>query len=125
MKDLEIEEGTDFSPRFDERGLLPVITTDHETGIVLMLAWMNEAALYKTIETGEVHYWSRSRAALWHKGATSGNVQIVQEIKTDCDQDTLWISARQTGSGACHTGRRTCFYRTLDPATGALVKRDP
>ncbi len=79
-----------------------------------MLAWMNQEAIDRTIATGEAHYWSRSRKELWRKGETSGNVQIVKEIRTDCDQDSLLMSVEQKGPGACHTGRRTCFYRKLE-----------
>ena len=118
----ELEEGLNFTPRFDANGLIPCITTDTKDGQVLMMAYMNEEALEKTLETGEVHYWSRSRGELWHKGATSGNTQQVIEIKTDCDQDCLWISVE--AGPACHTGRNSCFYRTLDPKTRALKLAD-
>lgn len=113
-----LEQGTDFTPRFDANGLIPCVTTDTKTAQVLMVAYMNEEALNKTIETGEMHYWSRSRQELWHKGATSGNIQKVIEIHIDCDQDCLWISVE--AGPACHTGRKTCFYRKLDPQSGVL-----
>lgn len=110
----DIEESTSFAPRFDAAGVLPVVVTDAQTGELLMLAYMNAEALARTIETGEAHFWSRSRGALWRKGETSGNVQRVIEMRTDCDQDTVWLKVRMEGSGACcHTGRRSCFYRTV------------
>lgn len=114
----QLDETDAFLPQFNEQGLLPAIAVDDATGDVLMMAWMNEEALAKTIKTGEVHYWSRSRAELWHKGATSGHIQKVKKILTDCDQDTLLIRVEQTGA-ACHTGRKSCFYRTVTK-TGAL-----
>ena len=108
------EEGTVFAPRFDTDGLLPVVTTSAKTGEVLMLAYMNADALARTIETGEAHYWSRSRGRLWRKGEESGNSQRVVEIRTDCDQDAIWLMVETAGAGAaCHTGRRSCFYRAL------------
>jgi phosphoribosyl-AMP cyclohydrolase len=109
---LEME--TAFSPRFDAQGLIPCITTSAKDGTVLMFAWMNKEALDKTIKTGEAHYWSRSRKQLWHKGDTSGNVQKVLEIRTDCDQDCIWLSVKVKGEEiACHTGNRSCFYRVV------------
>jgi len=109
-----LEEGDTFAPAFDAHGLLPVIVTGAETGEVLMLAYMNDQALARTIETGEAHFWSRSRKALWRKGETSGNTLRVTEIRTDCDQDVLWLKAEMTGAGACcHTGRVSCFYRRV------------
>lgn len=107
----ELEEGARLAPRFDAQGLVPAIVTDAETGGVLMLAYMNDAALARTLETGEAHYYSRSRQALWRKGATSGQVQEVLELRIDCDQDSLWLKVRQHGSGCCHVGYRSCFYR--------------
>lgn len=98
--------------RFDEKGLIPVIIQDAETGDVLMLAYMNQESLQKTLETGETWFFSRSRACLWHKGETSGNKQVVKEISYDCDADTLLIKAVQAGA-ACHTGERSCFFRKL------------
>ncbi len=98
---------------FDERGLIPVIVQDAESGEVLMLAYMNAQALQRTLETGETHFWSRSRQALWHKGETSGNVQKVIEVRYDCDGDALLVRVRPAGP-ACHTGNFSCFYRTLE-----------
>jgi phosphoribosyl-AMP cyclohydrolase len=110
----DIEEGSVFAPRFDADGLLPVVATSAETGEVLMLAYMNEEALARTIATGEAHYWSRSRRRLWRKGEDSGNVQRVVELRTDCDQDALWLKVETGGKGAaCHTGRTSCFYRAV------------
>ncbi len=110
----DIEEGTVFAPRFDADGLLPVVATSAETGEVLMLAYMNEEALARTIATGEAHYWSRSRRRLWRKGEDSGNVQRVVELRTDCDQDAIWLRVETGGTGAaCHTGRKSCFYRAV------------
>lgn len=109
----QIEEGTDFAPKFDANGLIPAVATDHQTGDVLMLAYMNAESLQKTIELGEAVYYSRSRQELWHKGATSGHVQKVIELRTDCDQDAIWLRVEQLGSGACHVGYRSCFYRSV------------
>lgn len=109
------EEGTVFAPRFDVSGLVTVVTVDRADNAVLMVAHMNALALTKTLETGIAHYWSRSRASLWKKGETSGELQKVVEIRTDCDQDALVMVVEQTGRGAaCHTGRRTCFYRRIE-----------
>ena len=108
------EEGTVFAPRFDAEGLLPVVVTSAKTGEVLMLAYMNAEALARTIETGEAHYWSRSRGRLWRKGEESGNAQRVVEMRTDCDQDAIWLKVEGAGAeAACHTGRRSCFYRAV------------
>ena len=110
----EREEGTVFAPKFDAHGLLPVVVTDATTGEVLMLAFMNPEALSLSIETGEAHYWSRSRNKLWRKGETSGNGQRIVEMRTDCDQDTIWLKVQMTGIDAsCHTGRKSCFYRAV------------
>lgn len=110
----ELEEGDTFAPAFDADGLLPAIVTAAETGEVLMFAYVNDEALARTIETGEAHFWSRSRKALWRKGETSGNTLRITEIRTDCDQDVLWLTAEMTGAGACcHTGRVSCFYRRV------------
>lgn len=98
---------------FDERGLAPVIAQQHDTGEVLMMAWMNAEALAETLSTGRVCYWSRSRRALWRKGETSGHVQRLVEARVDCDSDTILLLVEQTGA-ACHTGRRTCFFRELN-----------
>ena len=109
----EVEEGKYLSPKFDENGLIPVITTDFQTGDILMHGYMNIEALKKTIETKEAHYWSRSRKKIWHKGQVSGFVQIVKEIRIDDDQDSVWLSV-DIGSGAsCHVGYRSCFYRSI------------
>ena len=109
----DVEEGLLLKPRFDAAGLVTCVTTDAATGDVLMVAHMNDEALRKTIATGEAWYFSRSRAALWRKGETSGNVQRVVEIRVDCDQDAIWIRVEQAGDAACHTGRRSCFYRAV------------
>jgi len=113
----DLEEGLDFRPRFDASGLVACVATDAVTSEVLMVAHMNEEALRKTIETGEAWYYSRSRKSLWRKGETSGHVQRVVEMRTDCDQDAIWIRVEQKGS-ACHTGRHSCFYRKLETAGG-------
>ena len=99
--------------KWDERGLVPAIVQDAQSGAVLMLAYVNEEALRLTLETGEAHFWSRSRQALWHKGATSGNVQRVREVRVDCDADTILLKVDPAGP-ACHTGEASCFYRTLN-----------
>lgn len=114
-----VEETSEFHPRFNADGLIPAIACDAGTGAVLMLAYMNELALQRTLETGQVHYWSRSRGQLWHKGETSGEVQHVESILTDCDQDALLLKVRVGGRGAtCHTGRASCFYRQIEAADG-------
>ena len=118
-----LERGAELAPRFDEKGLIAAVATHAETGEVLMLAWMNAEALKLTIDTGEAHYFSRSRQALWKKGETSGQVQRVTELRVDCDQDAVWIKVLPQGDGgACHVGFRSCFYRALDQ--GKLVERD-
>ena len=110
----QVEEGSELAPKFDADGLIPAVTTDAATGELLMHAYMNAEALAKTIETGEAHYWSRSRKALWHKGATSGLVQKVKELLIDDDQDCVWLRVEVAGSGAsCHVGYRSCFYRRV------------
>jgi phosphoribosyl-AMP cyclohydrolase len=110
----QVEEGSELAPKFDADGLIPAVTTDAATGELLMHAYMNAEALTKTIETGEAHYWSRSRQALWHKGATSGLVQRVKELLIDDDQDCVWLRVEVAGSGAsCHVGYRSCFYRRV------------
>ena len=101
--------------RYDQDGLIPVVVQDINTGEVLMVAWMNARALELTRETGQAHFWSRSRQSLWHKGETSSNVQVVQEIRVDCDQDTLLLRVEPAGP-ACHTGNISCFYRTFEAA---------
>ena len=119
-----IEDSTAFTPRYDADGLVPVVVTSASNGEVLMLAYMNAEAFARTIETGEAHYWSRSRGELWRKGETSGNTQHVVELRTDCDQDALWLRVEMGGAEACcHTGRRSCFYRAvpLGPGSAASV----
>jgi len=113
----EREEGLSFLPKFDASGLLTCVATDAATGELLMVAHMNHEALQRTIDTGEAWYFSRSRKALWRKGETSGHVQRVLEMRTDCDQDAVWIKVEQVGA-ACHTGRRSCFYRKVEQADG-------
>jgi phosphoribosyl-AMP cyclohydrolase len=115
----EVEEGRAFAPKFDADGLLTCVATDARSGEVLMVAHMNADALAKTIATGEAWYFSRSRRRLWRKGETSGHVQRVVEMRVDCDQDAVWIKVEQAGPGACHTGRRSCFYRAVPLASGA------
>jgi len=115
----DLEEGSIFAPKFDEAGLIGAIVTDAADGGVLMFAYMNAEALRLTLETGEAHFWSRSRQSLWRKGETSGNRLLAQEIRTDCDQDVLWIRVTLLGKAACHTGRRSCFYRRLKQEGGA------
>ena len=107
----DIEEGLALLPKFDADGLVTAVATDVVSGDVLMVAHMNAEALAKTIETGEAWYFSRSRQKLWKKGESSGHVQRVSELRVDCDQDAVWIKVEQLGLGACHTGRRSCFYR--------------
>jgi len=109
----DIEEGLALAPKFDAGGLVTCVATDVATGDVLMVAHMNAEALKRTIETGEAWYFSRSRGALWRKGESSGHTQRVIEMRVDCDQDAIWIKVEQQGPGACHTGRRTCFYRVV------------
>jgi phosphoribosyl-AMP cyclohydrolase len=109
---IEAEEGLALRPKFDAAGLVTCVTTDVTSGDVLMVAHMNAEALRRTIETGEAWYYSRSRASLWKKGETSGHLQSVREIRVDCDQDAIWLRVEQSGA-ACHTGRRSCFYRAV------------
>jgi phosphoribosyl-AMP cyclohydrolase len=116
-----IEEGAVFMPRFDASGLITTVVTDAQDGELLMVAHMNDEALRLTLETGIAHYWSRSRAKLWKKGETSGNLQNVIELRTDCDQDALWLKVRVAGDGpTCHTGRRSCFYRQVQSDNGQV-----
>ncbi len=120
----QVEEGSDLAPRFDANGLIPVVTSDAESGEVLMLGYMNVDAMAKTIETGEAHYWSRSRRCLWHKGATSGLIQKVVEMRIDDDQDAVWLRVAVEGGASCHVGYRSCFYRLVpvgESAGGALA----
>ena len=109
----EVEEGKYLSPKFDENGLIPVITADFQTGVILMHGYMNDEALKKTIETKEVHYWSRSRKKIWRKGQVSDFVQIVKEIRIDDDQDSVWLSVDIGNGASCHVGYRSCFYRSI------------
>jgi phosphoribosyl-AMP cyclohydrolase len=111
------EEGLEFQPKFDASGLVTCVTTDAASGEVLMVAHMNDEALRKTIASGEAWYFSRSRNALWRKGESSGHTQRVVEMRLDCDQDAIWIRVEQTGA-ACHTGRRSCFYRAVTSVDG-------
>jgi phosphoribosyl-AMP cyclohydrolase len=115
----QVEEGSELAPKFDDRGLIPVVTTDYETGEVLMVANMNAEALAKTIELGEAVYYSRSRNQLWHKGATSGLVQKVRELLIDDDQDAVWLRVDVQGGASCHVGYRSCFYRSIPVAEDA------
>jgi len=113
----QVEEGVELAPKFDQHGLIPVVTTDARTGEVLMHGYMNAEAVRKTMETGEAHYWSRSRKTIWHKGATSGMVQRVVEMCIDDDQDAFWLRVNVEGRGAsCHVGYNSCFYRSVPTA---------
>ena len=109
----QVEESTDLAPKFDENGLIPVVTTDHSSGEVLMHGYMNEEAFKKTIEIGEAIYYSRSRKTLWHKGKTSGLVQTIKEMRIDDDQDCVWLKVDVNGGASCHVGYRSCFYRSI------------
>ena len=109
----DVEEGKYFSPKFDENGLIPVVTTDFQTGGILMHGYMNNEALKKTIETKEAHYWSRSRKKMWRKGQVSGFVQKIKEIRIDDDQDSVWLSVDIGSGSSCHVGYRSCFYRSI------------
>ena len=118
-----IEEAGRFTPRFDAEGLMPCVTVDAASGDVLMVAWMNHEALRRTLESGFVHYWSRSRQRIWKKGETSGSLQRVVELRTDCDQDVLLVRAAvETRAGTCHTGRPTCFYRSVPLGRGPIER---
>jgi len=118
----ELEHGDVLAPRFDAAGLICAVATHADSGEILMVAWMNAEALRLTLDTGEAHYFSRSRNALWHKGATSGQIQQVVEARIDCDQDVVLLRVRPQGDGgACHTGARSCFYRAIE--NGRLVER--
>lgn len=109
----QVEEGSILAPKFDEKGLIPAVTTDYTSGELLMHGYMNEEALALTIATGEAHYFSRSRQAIWHKGATSGLIQTVRELRIDDDQDCVWLRVDAAGGASCHVGYRSCFYRTV------------
>lgn len=124
-----LEEGEVFAPKFDAAGLVPAMAIDATTREPLMLAYMNAESLRLTLQLGEAVYWSRSRSELWHKGKTSGHVQKIVEIRTDCDQDALVLIVDQVGAGSCHTGRDSCFYRKIvvspdSPAALAFLTRD-
>lgn len=119
----QVEEGFFLAPKFGPDGLMPVVTTDAKTGDVLMMGVMNREALLLTVETGEAHYWSRSRQCLWHKGATSGLIQKVVEIRIDDDQDAVWLRVEITGGASCHVGYRSCFYRAV--GTGSVAPQIP
>ncbi len=117
---------SDFVPDFSKGdGLIAAVAQDASTGEILMLAWMNREAWDATLATGEAHYWSRSRRTLWHKGESSGNVQRVRAIRLDCDSDAVVLDIEQVGGSACHTGRRSCFYRKLTPGSGEVVICSP
>ena len=118
----DTEESLIFAPQFGADGLITAVVTDAASGDVLMVAHMNKDALARTIATGEAWYYSRSRQALWKKGETSGHVQRVKELRVDCDQDALWLKVEQTGEGACHTGRRSCFYRAVPLGQAGAVR---
>ena len=109
----QVEESTDLAPKFDSNGLISVITTDYSSGEVLMQGYMNEEAFKKTIDVGEAVYYSRSRKTIWHKGKTSGLIQIVKEIRIDDDQDCVWLKVNVKGGSSCHVGYRSCFYRSV------------
>ncbi len=117
----DIEEGANFSPKFDPDGLIVCVTTETRTGDILMVAYMNADSLRLTLETGVAHYWSRSRQSLWRKGDTSGQTQTVVAMRVDCDQDAILLEVEAGGDGkACHTGRRSCFYRRVDFGPGGV-----
>ncbi len=118
----QIENGHEFAPKFDDHGLIAAMAIDVHTREPLMLAWMNAESLRMTLELGEAVYWSRSRKEIWHKGATSGQIQKIIEMRTDCDQDALVLFVEQAGGGACHTGRNSCFYRSVGPGTPAALQ---
>ncbi|MEL6505397.1 MAG: phosphoribosyl-AMP cyclohydrolase [Pseudomonadota bacterium] len=116
------DETLEFRPRYDSAGLIMAVVSDDATGKPLMAAFMNEASLNLTLDTGEAHFFSRSRHEIWHKGGTSGNVLEVTELRIDCDQDVLWLTAIPKGHGAaCHTGRKSCFYRSVHRKDGKIV----
>jgi len=122
LADQSTEEGLAFAPQFGADGLITAVVTDAKSGDVLMVAHMNKDALAKTIESGEAWYYSRSRKQLWKKGESSGHVQRVIELRVDCDQDALWLKVEQHGAGACHTGRRSCFYRAVPLRKSGVAK---
>ena len=110
---MQVEESTEIAPKFDEKGLIPVVTSDYSSGEVLMHGYMNEEAFKKTIKIGEAIYFSRSRNTLWHKGKTSGLIQKIREIRIDDDQDCVWLRVDVKGGASCHVGYRSCFYRSV------------
>jgi phosphoribosyl-AMP cyclohydrolase len=114
----QLEEGLALTPKFNQDGLLPAIATDHETGELLMVAYMNAEALSETIRRREAVFYSRSRKELWHKGGTSGHVLKVKDLRMDCDQDAVWLIVENMGPGCCHVGYRSCFYRSVDLSGG-------
>lgn len=117
----DLEEGAIFAPKFDANGLITAVATDYETGEILMVAYMNAQSLKLSLESGIAHYWSRSRQSLWKKGETSGNMQQIIEMRTDCDQDAIWIKVKVAGNGpTCHTERRSCFYRHVNFSNGEV-----
>ncbi|TDU25924.1 phosphoribosyl-AMP cyclohydrolase [Panacagrimonas perspica] len=118
----QVEEGHELAPKFDEHGLIACVTTAAGSGEVLMLGYMNAEALKKTITTGEAHYYSRSRKQLWHKGATSGLVQKVVEMRIDDDQDAVWLRVEIPGDASCHVGYRSCFYRSIPTGEGEAAR---
>ena len=120
----QVEEGTELAPKFDAHGLIPAVTTDIDSGELLMHGYMNAEALTRTIATGEAHYFSRSRQAIWHKGATSGLVQKIRELRIDDDQDCVWLRVEVVGGASCHVGYRSCFYRKV-PAGPDLEADSP
>lgn len=120
----QVEEGTDLAPKFDERGLITVVTTDVNSGELLMQGYMNAEALRLTIETGEAHYYSRSRQTLWHKGRSSGLVQTVRELMVDDDQDCIWLKVAVAGGASCHVGYRSCFYRRVPVGEEFAARQD-
>ena len=109
----QVEESNDLAPKFDENGLIPVVTSDYKSGEVLMQGYMNEESFKKTIKIGAAVYYSRSRKTIWHKGQTSGLVQIIKEIRIDDDQDCVWLRVEVKGGASCHVGYRSCFYRSI------------
>lgn len=116
----DVEQGLVLAPKFDADGLIAAIVTDHATGAVLMFAWMNGEALQRSLDTGVAHFWSRSRGRLWQKGEESGNTLSIREARVDCDQDAIWLRVEVAGAGvACHTGAKSCFYRTISLGGGA------
>jgi len=124
MSDTASQSPDTLTPQWNEQGLIPVIAQEADTGEVLMLAWMNADALEQTLASGEVTYWSRSRQSLWRKGATSGNTQSLVNARLDCDGDTLLLQVKQHGEGACHTGRRTCFFYHPEDGSWRLREDD-